>query len=450
MAVADGSCLAGGRLHIAAQPELANPAQWLAGAVRQLVCIADVTALVVHARCVVPSTMCLVLPQVGPEAALHGSEAHISESPVWGDFDAAGPAPVLGSAGQGPGAAQLSSWGPFDAPAIHSNGFTPDGRGAGGVGMAHQQEPAWGNFGQALTEPARSPGQPVGAANTAAGAASTHPDLDADEWGDFDASHSEQAPQAAGLSSQEEPAAGLPSQLQHTGVPAPALDMDEQGWGAFDAAGHPGPAAVPGYQAAAANMGQEWELKAAGRVQSPQQHLELNGASSSAPDAAAGQQAALAGGPLLDDDFVEQASPRKQGGAGSAALADDWLAEPAAGTAAQQATPDRQEATGSPGFGEVSSAEPAAAQPGGASGSSPQAGQVSRNGQGGLGPVALGAVWRAGPAAEPAEGTLQGGPAAASVRGAQQLAPTWRTPADIREAYVEAWTQLMRVRQLAT
>ena len=313
--------------------------------------------------------------------------------------------------------------------------------------MAHQQEPAWGNFGQALAEPASSPGQPAGAAKTAAGAASTHPDLDADEWGDFDAPHSEQAPQAAGLSSQEEPAAGLPSQLQHTGVPAPALDMDEQGWGAFGAAGHPGPAAVPDSQAAAADVEQEWQLKAAERVQFPQQHLELNGASSSVPHAAAGQQAALAGGPLLDDNFVEQASPRKQGGAGLAALADGWLAEPAAGTAAQQVTPDRQGAAGSPGFGEASSAEPAAAQPGGASGSPPQAGQVSHNGQGGLGSVALAADSRAGPAAEPAEGAVEGGPAAASVPGAQQLAPT---PAEIREAYVEAWTQLMRVRQLAT
>ena len=393
-----------------------------------------------------------MLPQVGPEEALHGSEAHNSESPVWGDFDAAGPPPQHGSAGQEPGAAQLSSWGPIGAPAVQSNGVGPDTLGADGAGMPRQQEPAWGDFGQAPAEPASSTGHPAGAGAPAAGAAVPHPELDADEWGDFNAPHAELAPQAAGLSSQEEPAAGLPSQLQHTGAPTPAVDVDEQGWGAFDAAGHNSPAAIPASQAAAAGVEQErgavagaagaslglrWQLKPAEPDQTSQQQLELNGASTSAPDTTAGQQAALAGGPLLDDDFVEQASPKKQGGIGSVTLADDWLAEPAAVTFAQQVPPGRQGATGWPGSGEDSSAEAAAAEPGAASGSLPQAEQASPDEQGGMEPVAL---------AEPAGGTGKSGPAAASLPRAQQSA---RSPAETREAYVEAWTQLMRVRRLA-
>ena len=406
---------------------------------------------------------CSGLLKVGTEAALPGSgaQAQISESPAWGDFDAAGPAPQHGSAGQGPGAAQLSSWGTSDAPAVQSNGVGPDARGTDGAGMPRQQEPAWGDFGQAVAKPASSTGHPAGAATPAAGAAGTHPELDADEWGDFDAPDSELAPQAAGLSFQEEPAAGLDSRLQHTGAPAPALDMDEQGWGAFDAAGHPGPAAVPDSQAAAAaieqergamasavgaGLGLEWQLKASEPVQSSQRQLELNGHSSSVADTAAGQHAALAGGPLLDDNFVEQASPKKQGGADLVALADDWLAEPAAGTVAEQASPDRAGPTGSPGIGGKSPADPAAAEPVAAAGSPPQAGPACPDEQGGVDPVALAADWRAGPAAEPAEGTAECGPAAASLPQAQELA---QSSAEIREAYVEAWTQLMRVRRLA-
>ena len=201
--------------------------------------------------------------------------------------------------------------------------------------------------------------------------------------------------------------------------------------------------------AAAAGLGLGWQPKPAEPDQSSQQQLELNGASSSVPDTAARQQAALTGGPLLDDDFVEQASPKKQGGIGSVALADDWLAEPAAGSGAQQVPPDGQGATGWPGSGEDSSAEAAAAEPGAASGSPPQAEQASPDEpdeQGGMELGVFAAAWRAGPAAEPAEGTGECGPAAASRPPAQQSA---RSPAEIRDAYVEAWTQLMRVRQLA-
>lgn len=198
--------------------------------------------------------------------------------------------------------------------------------------------------------------------------------------------------------------------------------------------------------AVGAGLGLEWQLKASEPVQSSQRQLELNGHSSSVADTAAGQHAALAGGPLLDDNFVEQASPKKQGGADLVALADDWLAEPAAGTVAEQASPDRAGPTGSPGIGGKSPADPAAAEPVAAAGSPPQAGQACPDEQGGVDPVALAADWRAGPAAEPAEGTAECGPAAASLPQAQELA---QSSAEIREAYVEAWTQLMRVRRLA-